>query len=78
MDVKTWKTRPARSVLLELLERKKGAMADVDLFDALIEEFKDLGAKDFNSLLMGLEVAGKIRVTSMSRGKRRVELIQQK
>lgn len=78
MDVKTWKTRPAYYVLLEILEKKKGAMTDVDLFDALTEEFKDLGAKDFSSLLMGLEVAGRIRVTSMSRGKRRVELIQQK
>jgi hypothetical protein len=35
-----------------------------------------LGFKDFNGLLMNLEVAGKIRTSSMSRGKRRIELIQ--
>ncbi|MGB9713522.1 MAG: hypothetical protein ACPLZC_00930 [Candidatus Bathyarchaeales archaeon] len=74
MPIKTWKTRPAYFVLLEILG-KKGAMTDVDLFDALKEEFEDLGFKDFNELLMRLEVSGKIRTMSMARGKRRVELI---
>jgi hypothetical protein len=74
MPTKIWKTRPAYFVLLEVLN-KKGAMTDVELFDALNEEFKDLGFKDFNELLMQLEVRGKVRTTSVARGKRRVELI---
>jgi hypothetical protein len=73
--VKTWKTRPAFFVLLEILN-KKGDMVDDDLFSQLKEEFEDLGYKDFNDILMRLEVSGKIRTTSMSRGKRRVELVQ--
>jgi hypothetical protein len=73
--VKTWKIRPAYFVILEILN-KKGDMADDDLFSQLKEEFEDLGYKDFNNILMQLEVSGKIRTTSMSRGKRRVELIQ--
>ena len=73
--VKTWKTRPAYFVLLEILN-KKGDMIDDDLFDAVHNEFEDLGYKDFNDLLMRLEVSGKIRSSSMSRGKRRIELIQ--
>jgi hypothetical protein len=73
--MKTWKTRPAHFVLLEIL-CKKGDMADDDLFDAVHKEFEDLGYKDFNDLLMRLEVAGKIRSSSMARGKRRIELIQ--
>jgi hypothetical protein len=60
---------------LEILE-KKGAMTDTELFGALTEEFKDLGFKDFNELLMRLEISGKIRATSMVRGKRRVELVK--
>jgi hypothetical protein len=75
MPVKTWKTRPAYFVLLEILN-KKGDMTDDDLFDALKEEFEDLGYKDFNELLMQLEVSGKIRTSSMARGKRRIELVQ--
>jgi hypothetical protein len=55
---------------------KKGDMVDDDLFDTLKEEFEDLGYKDFNELLMNLEVAGKIRTSSMARGKRRIELVQ--
>jgi len=73
--VKTWKIRPAFFVLLEILG-KKGDMVDDDLFNQIKEEFEDLGYKDFNDILMRLEVSGKIRTTSMARGKRRVELIQ--
>ena len=61
--------------MLEILN-KKGDMIDDDLFGLLKEEFEDLGYKDFNNILLLLEVSGKIRTTSMSRGKRRVELIQ--
>ena len=73
--IKTWKIRPAYFVVLEILN-KKGDMVDDDLFSQLKEEFEDLGYKDFNDILMRLEVSGKIRTTSLSRGKRRVELIQ--
>ncbi len=60
--------------MLDILS-KKGDMTDDDLFEQLKEEFEDLGYKDFNNILLRLEVSGKIRTTSMSRGKRRVELI---
>ncbi len=73
--MKTWKTRPPHYAIVEILG-KKGDMVDDDLFDAVKEEFEDLGFKDFNELLMRLEVAGKIRTSSMARGKRRIELIQ--
>ncbi len=74
IPTKIWKTRPAHFVLLEILN-KKGDLAENDLFNAVHDEFEDLGYKDFNELLLKLEVAGKIRTTSMSRGKKRVELI---
>ncbi len=74
MPTKTWKTLPAYFALLDLLQ-KKASLPDAELYEVLTEEYEDLGFKDFNELLMRLEVSGKIRVTSMSRGKRRVELI---
>jgi hypothetical protein len=74
VPMRTWKTHPTYLVLLEVLA-KKGAMADTDLFDALNEQFEDLGFKDFNELLMRLEISGKIRTSSMARGKRRVEIV---
>jgi hypothetical protein len=74
-QIKTWKTKPAYTTLLEVLT-KKGDMTDDDLFGQLKDEYDDLGYKDFNDLLLKLEVAGKIRTSSMARGKRRVELVQ--
>jgi hypothetical protein len=73
-QIKTWKTRPAYAVILEILN-KKGDMADDDLFAQLKDEYDDLGYKDFNDLLLRLEVTGKIRTSSMARGKRRIELV---
>ena len=74
MPLKIWKTHPTYYVILEVL-KKKGAMTDTELFEYIAEEYKDLGFKDFNELLMRLEIAGKIRTTSLARGKKRVELI---
>lgn len=74
MPIKTWKTQPAHYVILEVL-KKKGAMTDAELYEMLKEEFEDLGFKDLNELLMQLEIGGKIRTTSLARGKRRVELV---
>jgi hypothetical protein len=72
--MKTWKTYPVYFVLLEVLA-KKGAMNDTDLFEALSDQFEDMGFRDFNELLMRLEVSGKIRTSSMARGKRRIEMV---
>jgi len=72
VPAKTWKTRPAYFFLLETLQ-KKGSMSDADLFEALNAEYPDLGLKDFNELLMRLEISGKTRTTSMARGKRHIE-----
>ncbi|MCS7124096.1 MAG: hypothetical protein NZ932_01585 [Candidatus Bathyarchaeota archaeon] len=74
MPMKIWKPHPAYYVILEIL-RKKGASTDVELFEYLSEEYKDMGFRDFNQLLMRLEIAGKIRTTSLARGKKRVELV---
>lgn len=74
-QMRTWKTRPAYFFILEML-RKKGDMTDDGLYELLKEEYEDLGFKDFNELLMKLEVGAKIRTSSMARGKRRIELVQ--
>ena len=74
-QIKTWKTRPDYFFMLEIL-KKKGDMTDDELFGQLKGEYEDLGFKDFNELLLKLEVSGKIRTSSMARGKRRIELVQ--
>jgi len=74
---KTWKTRPVDGFILEVLSRK-GAVTDADLFDIVNEEFEDIGFSDFNRFLMNLEIEGKIYVSSLTKGKRRVELVKKR
>jgi hypothetical protein len=74
-QIKIWKTRPDYFFVLEIL-KKKGDMTDDDLFTQVKGEYEDLGFKDFNEVLLKLEVSGKIRTSSMARGKRRIELVQ--
>jgi hypothetical protein len=69
---KTWKIHPVDSFILEVLS-KKGAMTDSDLLEIVSEEFKDIGLADFNRLLMNLEIEGKVYVSNLTKGKRRVE-----
>ena len=77
MASKTWKTRPVEGFILETLT-KKGAVTDADLFDVVNEEFDDIGFADLNRFLMNLELEGKIYVSSLTKGKRRVELVKRK
>jgi hypothetical protein len=74
---KTWKTLPVDGFILEILGRK-GAINDADLFDLVNEEFEDIGFSDFNHYLMSLEIEGKIYVSSLTKGKRRVELVKKR
>jgi Fe2+ or Zn2+ uptake regulation protein len=77
LSVKTWKPRPLDLAIVEVLERK-GPMTDTELFDLLKETHEGLGLRILNQTLMRLEVEGMVHVSSLSRGKRRVELIKRK
>jgi len=77
MAVKTWKSRPLDLTIVEVLE-KKGPMTDVELLDLLKETHEDLGFGVLNQTLMRMEVEGKVYVSSLTKGKRRVELVKRK
>ncbi len=70
-----WKTHPPYYFMLEVLS-KKGDMTDDNLYDLFKSEYEDLGFKDFNQQLLDLEVSGKIRASSLARGKRRIEIVK--
>jgi len=61
--------------ILEILE-KKGPLTDLELFDALKESYGDIGFGDVNRTLMDMEIKGKIHVSTLARGKKRVELMK--
>jgi len=77
LAVKTWRPHPLDLTIVEILE-KKGAMSDEDLFDLLRETHEDLGFGDVNKMLMNMELQGIVHVSSLTKGKRRVELVKRK
>lgn len=77
LAVKTWRPHPLDLTIVEVLE-KKGAMKDEELFDLLKETHEDLGFGALNKMLMRMEVEGKIYVSALTKGKRRVELAKRR
>ena len=74
---KTWKSRPLDLSIVEALD-KKGPMTDAELLDLLKETHQDLGFGMLNQTLLKMEVLGKVYVSSLTKGKRRVELVKRK
>jgi len=75
--IRTWRPHPLDLTIVETLE-KKGAMADEELFSLLKETHEDLGSGALNKTLMKMEVEGKIYVSALTKGKRRVELVKRR
>ncbi len=73
MTLKTWKPHPLYTEIVELLERK-GPMTDLELYDLVRASNETVGYSDFNKTLMRIEIEGKIYVSTLTKGKRRVEL----
>ncbi len=59
--------------LLEVLE-KKGSMSDIDLQKEVNSNFGEVSFRELNRELMKLELAGILRVSRLTKGKRLVEL----
>ena len=75
MTLKTWKPHPLYTEMIELLKRK-GPMTDLELYDLLKGSNEGIGYSDLNKALMRLEIEGKIYVSTLTKGKRRVELTE--
>jgi len=73
VSVKTWKPHPLYTAIVEILERK-GPLNDAELFDFVKQDYEEIGFGDLNKALMKLEVEGRIYVSTLTKGKRRVEL----
>ncbi|TMI46892.1 hypothetical protein E6H19_00095 [Candidatus Bathyarchaeota archaeon] len=63
--------------IVEILE-KKGPMTDIDLLKDLRSNFGEVSFRELNRELMKLELAGILRVSRLTKGKRQVELTGKK
>jgi hypothetical protein len=52
-----------------------GTMTDTDLMNALAKDGITLADSDFNKTLMDLEIYGLVRVSWVTKDKRRIELV---
>ncbi|MFQ6075270.1 MAG: transcriptional repressor [Candidatus Bathyarchaeia archaeon] len=69
-----WDPTPLHTTIVELLE-KKGSSTDSNLYKELKVYHEELSSRTFNKTLMKLEIRGIIRVTSLTKNQRRVELV---
>ncbi|HEY7506978.1 MAG TPA: hypothetical protein VH621_05190 [Nitrososphaera sp.] len=65
---------PIRNRVYEKI-KQAGNMTDSDLMNALTKEGITLAESDFNKTLLDLEIYGLVRVSWLTKEKRRIELV---
>ena len=68
---------PIRNLVYEKISQA-GTMTDADLMNSLQKEGLTLADSDFNKTLMDLEIYGLVRVSWLTKDKRRIELVADK
>ena len=71
---KIWSLRPVSLAIVEVLEKKR-PITDIDLLNELKSNYGEVSFRELNWELMKLELAGVLRVSRPTKGKRQVELI---
>jgi hypothetical protein len=65
---------PLRNLVYEKI-KQVGNITDSDLVNALSKDMVSLGDADLNKILLDLEIYGLIRVSWVTKDKRRIEII---
>jgi hypothetical protein len=65
---------PIRNLIYEKV-RQAGNMTDAELLNALSKEGITIAESEFNKTLLDLEIYGLVRVSWVTKDKRRVELV---
>ena len=70
--------KPLHTLLVEILESNKGSLIDSQLFKQLKKLSGGLDDRLFNKVLMRLELEGLIHVFTLTKNRRRIELVPPK
>jgi hypothetical protein len=65
---------PVRNIIYEKI-KQAGNMMDSDLVNALTKDTIDLNESELNKILLDLEIYGLIRVSWVTKDKRRIEAV---
>jgi transcription initiation factor IIE alpha subunit len=74
---RVWGPKPLQLSVLDVIGRK-GPLTDDELLREVRNGKDDLSFRELNEILMKLEVNGLVRVSRQMKGKRRVELVEQR
>lgn len=74
---RVWGPRPLQLSVMDVIGRK-GPMTDDELLREIRNGKEELSFRELNRILMKLEVNGFVRVSRQMKGKRRVELVEQR
>ncbi|MCW4021708.1 MAG: hypothetical protein NWF02_00890 [Candidatus Bathyarchaeota archaeon] len=74
MSTKIWKPHPLSTTIVEILKRKS-PLTDVDLYELIKAVHEESGFADLNKSLMRLEIQGIVYVSTRTKGKRMIELL---
>ena len=74
---KVWGPKPLQLSVLDTIGRK-GPLTDDELLKEIRNGKEDLSFRELNRILMKLEINGFVRVSRQMKGKRRVELVEQR
>jgi hypothetical protein len=74
----TWTTIPLRTVIVQIIQKRRGVIIDDELRRALKKEMgNEPSDSELNAALMQLEINGILHVSQITKTKRRIEVIQE-
>jgi len=68
------RTLPLHTLTVEVLSKHQSSISDEDLFEELKRFHEDLSMEALRKTLFKLEVEGVVRVTSLTKNRKRIEL----
>ena len=74
-----WESVPLNLVILQIIEKRDGLILESDLLSLVDQEigFRP-GHREFNRVLMNLEIHGKITVVNIKKNQRQIKLVREK
>lgn len=74
-----WEAVPLNLLILQIIEKRDGLILETDLISLLEQEIGYRpGPREFNRVLMNLEIHGKVAVVNIKKNQRQIKKIREK
>ncbi|OLS19890.1 MAG: hypothetical protein HeimC3_43290 [Candidatus Heimdallarchaeota archaeon LC_3] len=74
-----WESVPLNLIVLQIINKRDGLIMESDLLSLIDQElgFRP-GSREFNRVLMNLEIQGKVTVVKIKKNQRQIKLVREK